>query len=127
MTATIGNEIRQARLTRGWPQQRLADEANMTVAQVNAIETGRSAEGQDDIISALGLELVQPMLLEPLTARFLGTIRPVVQRIKPDLLPVALAAVLDVAGRAAAGELPPTASTVVVQAGGDISQTNLGA
>ena len=46
------------------------------------------------------------------------------QRIKPDLLPVALAAVLDVAGRAAAGELPPTASTVVVQAGGDISQTN---
>ena len=35
MTATIGNEIRQARLTRGWPQQRLADEAKARAGAIN--------------------------------------------------------------------------------------------
>lgn len=104
MTIDYGRDIRAARLARGWSRQRLAEESGLTVAAISEIESG----GDSDPAPAVeALELQELRLLLPdLTANFLRTIQPVVAKIDEDQLPVTLAAVLDVVGRAAAGMDP---------------------
>lgn len=104
MTIDYGRDIRSARLARGWSRQRLAEESGLTVDAVSAIESGRDGDPAP-AIDALELQELR-LLLPDLTANFLRTIQPVVARIDETQLPVTLAAVLDIVGRAAAGMAP---------------------
>lgn len=92
--------IRAARQARGWTRRQLAEEAGITITQVDAIEAGHADPAP--AIAALQLEVVT-LLLPRITAGFVRTVGPVIEMIPPERLPIALAAVLDGLGRAAAG------------------------
>ena len=113
MTIDYSRDIRAARLARGWSRQRLAEESGLTVAAVSALESGMGGD-HEPVINALELQEVH-LLLPNITANFLRTVQPVMDKIDDDRLPVALAAILDVAARAAAGIDPAP----------DIRQVNL--
>lgn len=104
MIIDYGRDIRAARLARGWSRQRLAEESSLTVAAISALESGGEGDPAP-VIEALGLQEVG-LLLPDMTANFIRTIQPVIAKIDEDRLPVALAAILDIAGRAAAGIEP---------------------
>ncbi len=104
MTIDYGREIRSARLARGWSRQRLAEESGLTVAAISALESGMGGD-HDQVIEALELQEVN-VLLPDMLANFLRTMQPVIAKIDDDHLPVVLAAIMDVAGRAAAGIEP---------------------
>ncbi len=95
-----GHDIRMARYNRHWTRERLADEAGVTVAQVNKIENGEA--DPTPVLKALQLVEVT-MLVSDLEANFLRILQSTAQEISKEKLPVVLAAVLDVVGRAAAG------------------------
>ena len=95
-----GHDIRMARYNRHWTRERLADEAGVTVAQVNKIENGEA--DPTPVLKALQLVEVT-MLVSDLEANFLRILQSTAQDISKEKLPVVLASVLDVVGRAAAG------------------------
>ena len=95
-----GHDIRMARYNRQWTRERLADEAGVTVAQVNEIENGDA--DPTPVLKALQLVEVT-MLVSDLEANFLRILQSTAQEIPKEKLPVVLASVLDVVGRAAAG------------------------
>ena len=113
MTIDYSRDIRAARLARGWSRQRLAEESGLTAAAISALESGMGGD-HEPVVEALGLQEVH-VLLPDITANFLRTIQPVMDKIDDERLPVALAAILDVAARAAAGLDPAP----------DIRQVNL--
>lgn len=70
---------------------------------------------------------IEPVLMDAPLANFVRTVRPVVARISEDELPMALAAVMSVLGRAAAGQdlLGGLRSVTVVSGdGADIDNNN---
>lgn len=117
MTFDFGRDIRSARLRRGWSRQRLAEESGLTPDLVAAIESGDAHISPAPLVAALQLVEVHTLLPE-MAAHFLRTIQPVMDQIPEDQLPLALAAILDVAGRAAAGMEPvPSVGQVNIVAG----------
>lgn len=117
-----GHDIRMARYSRQWTRERLADEAGITVAKVNDIENGE-ADPTPPVLKALQLVEVK-MLVSDLGANFLRILQSTAQEIPKEKMPVVLAAVLDVVGRAAACIDPtPTVGQLNVVAGrADIDQ-----
>lgn len=96
----IGREVRTARLARGWSRPRLAEEAGITTTEVEAIEAGHG----DPAAAIAALQVVPvSLLVSRIVAGFLCMAEPVVEGIPEDRLPMALAACLDILGRAAAG------------------------
>lgn len=117
MTFDFGRDIRSARLRRGWSRQRLAEEAGLTPDLVAAIESGDAHISPAPAIAALQLVEVHTLLPE-MTAHFLRTIQPVMDQVPEEQVPLVLAAILDVAGRAAAGvKAPPSVGQLNVVAG----------
>lgn len=105
MTIDYGRDIRSARLARGWSRQRLAEESGLTVAAISALESGMGGEDHGAVIEALELQEVN-VLLPDMLVNFMRTMQPVIAKIDDDQLPIVLAAILDIAGRAAAGVDP---------------------
>lgn len=99
-----GHDVRLARYAREWTRDRLAEESGLTVDEVNAIENGEA--DPTPVLPALQLTEVR-MLVSELSANFLRVLQSAAARVPEDQVPLVLAAVLDVVGRAAAGIDPP--------------------
>ena len=59
----VGNRIRGSRLEKGWTQERLAAEAEISVQQLRALEKGQRNLGVDHLILLLGSYLTWLVLL----------------------------------------------------------------
>ena len=113
MPSPTGPQIQDLRLSRDWSIARLADEADVTVADVRAAERG-SDEHLTEILTALQMEAVTVVLPSDV-ARFLLAVAPLVPRIEPDVMPNALAEVMTVLARAATGRELTATTTVIAQ------------
>ena len=118
MAIDYGREIRSARLDRGWSHHDLAEAAGVSVAVITALESGQTSSDIESVLAALHLVDVH-MLLPEMIAHFGRTIGPVFAKISDERMPMVLAAILDIAGRAAAGIDPePTVQQLNMVAGG---------
>lgn len=96
----FGRELRDARYARAWSREHLAEEANVTVADIDALEKGESEVGRAAVLAALQLTEMY-MLTPPVITGFLEIADPLIKRIGEDRLQLVLAEMLVVLGRAA--------------------------
>lgn len=90
-----------ARYAREWSREHLAEETGLSVEQIDAIENGFA--DPTPVLAALRLDHIE-LLLPAIGVNFLKTVVPIAQRIESGKLPLALAAVTDILGRAATVE-----------------------
>lgn len=112
MATNFGRDVLAARLARGWSQSHLAEAAGIPVESVAAIESSNVTTDLDAVAAALQLVEVH-VLMPDIRANFLRVVQPVIDQVPDEQLPIVLAAVLDVVGRAAAGIELDDPSTVV--------------
>jgi transcriptional regulator with XRE-family HTH domain len=63
----LGENVRRARLARGWTQEELADRTSLAVVQISRIERGRREVRLSTVIRLIeGLELAPEVLFEGL-------------------------------------------------------------
>ena len=123
MTIDYGRSIRNARLARNWSREHLADKAGVSAESVESIESGKPSTDIERILDTLGLVEVHT-LMPSLRANFLTMVEPIIEQIPESQMPIVMAAVLDIVGRAAAGRAPaPTVGQLNVVSGkADIDQ-----
>lgn len=112
-----GGDVRRLREARSWSRHRLAEESEVPESTIRDIEHGTAP--REDTLSklfwALGVEITTFGVMSTWMADQLGAMLAVAQRVPPDRLPEAMAAMMTILGRAARGQDIPDAVGPAVQ------------